>query len=242
MPTLHPTNEDPGESGVRGQRRSRRWALGVLAASAAGGAHLASALAQDEDTETDTEDEEAPILPNTVGELPTTGALRPGPIGMQPPQLAPVGAARPSIITIEQAGVDAEIETLHIIDGAMQNPTGPWVVSWYEETAELGSRGNVVLAGHINYWNVGDAVFANLADLQQGAEIVVSGEDDRAYTYAVEWVDIFDVAELTSGAIQDLVGPTPDSVLTLITCGGEFDYASGEYLSRTVARALLVEE
>jgi hypothetical protein len=30
-------------------------------------------------------------------------------------------------------------------------------------------------------------------------------------------------------------------VLTLITCGGEFDYASGEYLSRRVVRASLVE-
>ncbi|MDP8909336.1 MAG: class F sortase, partial [Chloroflexota bacterium] len=121
------------------------------------------------------------------------------------------------------------------------NPTGPWVVSWYEETAQLGTRGNVVMAGHINYWNVGDAVFANLVELQQGAEVVVSGEDDRAYTYAVEWVETFEVAELTSGAIQEVVGPTPESVLTLITCGGEFDYVSGEYLSRTVARALLVE-
>jgi hypothetical protein len=247
MPTSSqpPSSEQDAQKGRNsGQaHRSRRWALGAIAVSAVGAGRLLPVFAQDEDDETtEAEDIEAPIQPNTVGELPTTGALRPGPIGMEPPALAPVQATQPTTIVIEQAGVDAEIETLHIVDGVMQNPTGPWVVSWYQETAELGSRGNVVLAGHINYWNVGDAVFANLADLTQGAEAVVSGEDNRPYRYAVEWVETFEVAELTSGTIQDVVGPTAESALTLITCGGEFDYASGEYLSRTVARALLIEE
>jgi Sortase domain len=222
-------------------RHSRRWALAAIAVSAIGAGRLIPVIAQDDDESTEDEDIEEPILPNTVGELPTTGALRPGPVGAEPPALGPVRAARPTTIVIEQAGIDAEVETLNIVDGVMQNPTGPWVVSWYEETAELGTRGNVVLAGHINYWNVGDAVFANLAELQSGTEVVLSGEDGRPYRYAVEWVETFEVAELTSGTLQEVVSPTPESVVTLITCGGEFDYASGEYLSRTVARALLVE-
>ncbi len=46
---------------------------------------------------------------------------------------------------------------------------------------------------------------------------------------------------MTSGTITELVGQTEDPKLTLITCGGEFDYASGEYLSRMVVRAGLVE-
>ncbi len=246
MPTSLLPDDASRRSATAGDRRSRRWALGAIAVSALGAGRLLPTVAQDDGTATETATEtetdvEAAIQPNTVGELPTTGASRPGPVGAEPPTLAPVRATRPSVIIIEQAGVDAEIETLHIVDGVMQNPTGPWVVSWYEETAQLGTRGNVVMAGHINYWNVGDAVFANLAELQQGAEVVVSGEDDRAYPYAVEWVETFEVAELTSGTIQEVVGPTPESALTLITCGGEFDYASGEYLSRTVARALLVE-
>lgn len=244
MPTpLQPDSFDqPGPTVGRGRaRHSRRWALAAIAVSAIGAGRLIPVIAQDDDESTEDEDIEEPILPNTVGELPTTGALRPGPVGAEPPALGPVRAARPTTIVIEQAGIDAEVETLNIVDGVMQNPTGPWVVSWYEETAELGTRGNVVLAGHINYWNVGDAVFANLAELQSGTEVVLSGEDGRPYRYAVEWVETFEVAELTSGTLQEVVSPTPESVVTLITCGGEFDYASGEYLSRTVARALLVE-
>jgi len=245
MPTLmHPDTLDQDDPHTRRARvrRSRRWALAAIAVSAIGAGRLLPTLAQDDDESAEEEDIEEPILPNTVGELPTTGALRPGPVGAEPPALGPVRAARPTTIVIEQAGIDAEIETLNIVGGVMQNPTGPWVVSWYEETAELGTRGNVVLAGHINYWNVGDAVFANLAELQPDTEVVLSGEDGRPYRYAVEWVETFEVAELTSGTLQEVVSPTPEGALTLITCGGEFDYASGEYLSRTVARALLIEE
>ena len=235
---------DGADPRVASRRRTRRWALGVLGASLVGAARLVPTLAQEqgEGAASTPEAEEEAIQPSTVGELPTTGALRPGPVGMEPPAPASSQAATPASLQIEALGVDAEVETLNIVDGVMQNPTGPWVVSWYEETAGLGARGNVVMAGHIDYWNVGPAVFYELASLEPGAEVIVSGEDERTYTYAVEWVDTIELEELTSGAIQDLVGRTPDSVLTMITCGGEFDYASGEYLSRTVARAKLVEE
>ncbi|MBA2277060.1 MAG: class F sortase [Chloroflexia bacterium] len=239
MPTTNTPRRLDGE-GDRSRRRSRRWAIGILAAAAVGAGRLIPALAQDE--EGTPEAQESSIQPSTVGELPTTGALRPGPVGMEPPAPASARAARPVSLQIEVVGVDAEVETLNIVDGVMQNPTGPWVVSWYEETSGLGVRGNVVMAGHIDYWNVGPAVFYELANLEGGTEVIVSGEDDRAYTYAVETVETYELAELTSGAIQELVGRTPESFLTLITCGGEFDYASGEYLSRTVARARLVEE
>ena len=74
----------------------------------------------------------------------------------------------------------------------MQDPTGPWVVAWYENLGALGSIGNIVMAGHIDYWNVGPSVFYNLSTLQPGAEIVVTGEDGKAYPYAVEWVQQFD--------------------------------------------------
>ena len=45
---------------------------------------------------------------------------------------------------------------------------------------------------------------------------------------------------LTSGGLQDVVGPTDVPSVTLITCGGDFDYVNGEYLSRMVVRATLM--
>jgi hypothetical protein len=35
-------------------------------------------------------------------------------------------------------------------------------------------------------------------------------------------------------------GPVPDAELRLITCGGQFDYSTGSYLSNVVAYAVLV--
>ncbi|MDP9358774.1 MAG: class F sortase [Chloroflexota bacterium] len=179
----------------------------------------------------------APITSTQVGEMPTTGGMCPGPVGLNPPTATFSRGVLPSAIRIDKAQVDAEVETVEIVDGVMQNPTGPWVVSWYQETARLGEDDNTVMAGHVDYWDVGPAVFYNLKDLAEGDQIQVTGEDGTVYTYQVEWIKTYTVSELTPERIQEIVGPTDQPALTLITCGGEFDYATGEYLSRMVVRA-----
>jgi hypothetical protein len=173
------------------------------------------------------------IQPTGVGDVPSTGAKRPGPANvtlelLRTDVVAPVGLA------IEAAGIDAGIETLRVVDGAMQDPTGPWVVAWYENLGSLGTSGNVVMAGHIDYWNVGPAVFYNLSTLEAGDEIVVTGDDGKAYPFAVESVRQYDSASIP---LDEVAGPTEEQSLTLITCGGAFDYTNGHYLQRTVVRA-----
>ncbi len=177
------------------------------------------------------------IRPTGVGEVPSTGTRRPGPANvalerMQSDTVSPIGLA------IETAGVDAGIEALRVVDGAMQDPTGPWVVAWYENLGSLGTAGNIVMAGHIDYWNVGPAVFYNLSTLAPGDEIIVSGDNGKAYPFAVEWVRQYDSASIP---LDEVAGPTEEQSLTLITCGGTFDYANGHYLQRTVVRATRVE-
>jgi sortase (surface protein transpeptidase) len=80
-------------------------------------------------------------------------------------------------------------------------------------------------------------VFFNVKNLAQGDEVALTGSDSSIHTYAVESIETIGVEELTSGRIGELVGPKPGQVLTMITCGGEFDYVNGEYLSRTAIRA-----
>ncbi|MGH2615436.1 MAG: class F sortase [Thermomicrobiales bacterium] len=173
------------------------------------------------------------IQPTGVGAVPSTGASRPGPVDDVRNRII-VDVVAPVGLTIENAGIDAGIEALRVVNGAMQDPSGPWVVAWYENLGALGRIGNIVMAGHIDYWNVGPSVFYNLSTLQPGDDIVVSGEDGRAYPYAVEWVRQFDS---TSMPLDEVIGPTAGQSLTLITCGGAFDYANGQYLQRTVVRA-----
>lgn len=178
-----------------------------------------------------------PIESTRFGEMPTTGGMRPGPSGLiDPPQFTTPGAL-PVAIAIDKAQVNAQIETIEIVDGVMQNPTGPWVVSWYKETAKLGQIGNCVCAGHLDYWDVGPAVFYNIGLLAPGDTVDLTGDDGEVYTYAVDWNELYDAA---NAPIQDIVGPTDAENLTLITCGGPFDYANGEYLQRTVVRATRV--
>lgn len=168
----------------------------------------------------------------------TPGDFRAGPLGLNP---TADGGAAPVSIQIPDAGVDAEVERNQIVDGVMLDPSGPWVVSWYQETAQLGQMDNVVMSGHVDYWDVGPAVFWEVPNLPQGAQIKVAGEDGSTYTYEVEWVQDYEVSGLTPESINEIVGPTDYRSLTLITCGGEFNYDAGEYLSRTVIRARLVD-
>lgn len=161
-----------------------------------------------------------------------------GPLGLNP---AVGSTSMPVSIQIPDASVDAEVELNQIVDGIMLDPSGPYVVSWYEETGKLGEIDNVVMSGHIDYWEVGPAVFYTVAQLGEDALIQVAGDDGSTFTYAVEWVQEYDVAGLTDEAIGEIVGKTDYRALTLITCGGQFDRESGQYLSRTVVRARLVD-
>jgi hypothetical protein len=173
------------------------------------------------------------IRPTGVGDVPTTGASRPGPANVVQDRAA-AAAIDPVGLKIEAVGVDAGIEPLRVVDGAMQDPSGPWEVAWYENLGALGRIGNVVMAGHIDYWNVGPSVFYNLANVKAGDQIVVTGDDGKLYPYTVDWVRQYDSDAIP---LDEVAGPTNVQSLTLITCGGAFDYVNGHYLQRTVVRA-----
>jgi LPXTG-site transpeptidase (sortase) family protein len=171
-----------------------------------------------------------------TGEIPTTGGMRPGPVGQNPPTQRRRGVS-PVAIKIETAQVDSEIETLDIVNGVMQNPSGPYIVAWYRGTGKLGERNNVVMSGHVDYYNAPNAVFQYLGQLQVGDKIEVTGTNGDIYVYIVEWVKNYPIASLDQAAIDEIVGETDSEKLTLITCSGTFDANSGEYDNRFVVRA-----
>lgn len=181
----------------------------------------------------------------TGGTLPGWGSnsdkdLMAGPLGVT--QLGDPGEV-PVAISIPDADVDAEVEKNKIDNGQMLDPSGPWVVSWYQETGKAGDTRNyrnMVMSGHVDYWDVGPAVFRNLGSLQEGSLISVTGETGEVYTYSVSEVYLV-AASPSPEELAEIVEPKEDaSVLTIITCGGTFDYDKGEYESRTIVRATLV--
>jgi sortase (surface protein transpeptidase) len=181
-----------------------------------------------------------------LSEVPTTGARRPGPVILAASRVAapspePVEGVAPIALQVDSVGVDAPIELGNVTDGVMQDPSGPWVVSWYEPLGKVGEGGNVVMAGHVDYWNVGPAVFWDVRYLPEGDIIRVVGEDGKNYEYAVQWTQSYMADQLTPEVIQgEIVGDTGEETLTLITCGGEFNPDTGEYNQRWVVRANLI--
>jgi sortase (surface protein transpeptidase) len=171
------------------------------------------------------------------------GKQEAGPLGLNPVSMETVAKGEiPVAIVIPQADVDAEVERTKIVDGQMLDPSGPWIVAWYEGTGLPGEADNAVMSGHVDYWDVGPAVLRNVASLPEGAEITVLGANGGTFVYALEYIERVEVATLTPEKLQEIVGPTDYPALTIITCGGRFNYDAGEYYERDILRARLVNE
>jgi LPXTG-site transpeptidase (sortase) family protein len=153
---------------------------------------------------------------------PTATAVLPTPDG------APIAA-----LAIPKFDVDAPVVVRSVDSvGAMQTPDGPTDVAWYDFSAKPGFGSNAVFAAHVDYHNYGPAVFWHLKDLEFGDVIEVRLDDGAVYAYEVVSVEQLPVEDID---IDKIVGRTPREVITLITCGG--DWNGHEYTSRVVVRA-----
>jgi LPXTG-site transpeptidase (sortase) family protein len=159
----------------------------------------------------------------------------PGPTPTPSSQFPPGSNAAITRLVIEKAKIDAPIVTKGVsADGVMQSPDNASDVAWYDFSAHPGFGSNAVFAAHVDYIHVGEAVFWNLKDLQQGDLVRVQLADGTEYKYAVSFKQQFDAA---TAPVNDIVGPTPKETVTLITCGGTFDSSSHQYDKRLVVRA-----
>lgn len=147
-----------------------------------------------------------------------------------PPSDAPIAR-----LVIPAAEIDANV-VVRGVDAArvMQTPDNAYDTAWYDFSAMPGYGGNAVFSGHVDYVRVGKAVFWNLKDLEPGDEIDVRLTDGTVYKYAVTSKQQYDAA---TAPVDQIVGPTPNEVVTLITCSGTFNSASHQYDKRLVVRA-----
>lgn len=139
-------------------------------------------------------------------------------------------------LLIPKIGVDAPF-TYKVVgpDGQMPNPTGPNDIAYYDFSQWPGlgglpnAGGNVVMAGHVDYINVGPAVLWDMEKLVPGDVIEIRMKDGTLVQYQVEfnkWISPGD-ADWTS-----IVAGTADESITLITCTGEF--SAGHYDKRQI--------
>jgi LPXTG-site transpeptidase (sortase) family protein len=143
---------------------------------------------------------------------------------------------RPTHILIPGIKVDAKVEVLEIVDGALQDPSNGNDVAWYKETSHPGKKGNAVFAGHLNWYDMPEGVFFAIDQLKEGDEIFVRDQTCGQFRYVVEYAELVQVKDAD---MTKITGQSDDSMLTLITCGGTWDPSISEYRERTVVRALL---
>jgi LPXTG-site transpeptidase (sortase) family protein len=163
------------------------------------------------------------------------GRLQGLPQAWPTPQVTPVSNAPLARLVIPKIQVDAPVVTLGVDgEGVMQSPRSAFEVGWYDFTAQPGTGGNAVFSGHVDFVNVGPAVFWDLRKLGPGDLVEVRLADGTAYQYAV----VSDVSYPSDDApIADIVGPTGRDTVTLITCTGTFNRDVRQYSDRLVVRA-----
>ncbi len=163
-------------------------------------------------------------------EEPTAGPS-PTPTGQFPP-----GSTAPIVrLVIPSAEIDAPV-VVKGVDAArvMQAPDNAFDTAWYDFSAKPGFGGNAVFSGHVDYINVGKAVFWNIKDLNEGDQIDIHLDDGTVYRYAVNFKQQYDAA---TAPVEEIVGATPTETVTLITCSGTFNSATHQYDKRLVVRA-----
>jgi LPXTG-site transpeptidase (sortase) family protein len=186
------------------------------------------------------------LLPATAvlaQELPptdsATSAVVPDAVGQQAPPseaVAPLQVA-PVVLKIPALGVDASVFPTGLEeDGAMGVPADPDTVVWWSLGSGTGVPGNVVLAAHVD-WGGRLRVFGLLHTLATGDQVVVVDEQLREFTYEIVWSRWYEADETD---LEPVFGNNGQPELTLITCGGQFDPATRQYLSRLVVRAVQV--
>jgi Sortase domain len=146
----------------------------------------------------------------------------------------------PLSVDIPAIGVHSQLLSLGVnANGTIQVPsltTSAGEAAWFKYSATPGEIGAAVIEGHVDSYQ-GPAVFFRLGALHPGDSIDVTLADGVTAIFRVTGVRQYLKAEFPAKTIY---GATDYASLRLITCGGDFDYATGHYLSSTVVFASLV--
>jgi hypothetical protein len=165
---------------------------------------------------------------------PSLAALR-----GRPPLVLP--ASIPKSIEIPAIGVRSSLLQLgQAEDGSLAvPPAGAHYdqAGWYRYSPTPGAMGPSVIVGHIDSKRSGPSVFFRLGDLRAHDTVRVARADGSVAVFAVDAVRRYHKAEFPT---QLVYGNTDHAALRLVSCGGPFDRASGQYLDNVVVTASLV--
>ena len=145
-------------------------------------------------------------------------------------------------LILPSAGIRAAVVEVGLTpDGAMGSPDNPFVVGWFDRSAVPGQLGNALLGGHRDYQdregNVDVGVCWKLDETRVDDQLLMFDQSTNRY-YVYDIVEIANIRPESKEAVKYL-SQTRESVVTLITCSGDFDDETHSYAERIVVVALL---
>jgi Sortase domain len=146
-------------------------------------------------------------------------------------------AVPPVRIRIPAIGVDMGVQPEGLAEGgAMALPPNPADAAWYRYGSWPGSaEGATVIAAHVDSLEYSLGPLARLPEATAGTEVFVTGADGQEHRYLVQDGGMTRKPEVNWDAVFDRSGPAR---LTIVTCGGEFDYNRRTYLDNVVVNAV----
>jgi hypothetical protein len=161
---------------------------------------------------------------------PPRAVLPPEPEPTPVAELPPLPTGAPARVVIDAIGVDAALVELGLEDsGAMEVPDFG-LAGWYAQGPPPGHPGPAVIAAHVDS-RAGPDVFHRLRELAPGVEVVVHYNRGDEVVFLVGSSEQVPKDELPGARIWPL---TADRLLTLITCGGEFDRDARHYRDNVI--------
>ena len=168
---------------------------------------------------------------------PAAGESAPGLWVAAPTAPAPPAPAPPVEVDIAGIGVVAAIDAVGVSgDGSMVIPRDAHRVGWYRHGAAPGSAsGSAVIAGHVDSRRQGRGAMFELRNVQVGDPVRVRLADGTVLGYRIIARELLAKAALPLTELFSRAGPHR---LTLITCGGDYDPATGGYQDNVVVTAV----
>jgi len=166
-------------------------------------------------------------------------AERTRPLGSALVSPLPAPAPRPIGLIVDSLGIssapiiDVGVES----NGEMEIP-GATEIGWYRFGPTPGEPGSAVLAAHIAF-NGRDGVFRDLDEVEVGDIVEVLYDDGSTSRFQITVTAQYAKDELPVDRIFSKDG---DPVLTLITCGGDFNRSLRSYSDNVVAYAEPIDD
>jgi hypothetical protein len=175
-----------------------------------------------------------PLVSAAPAPTPTGRPLR-AMLGRRSPAL---DRSPPTKIVIPSINLRAALDTVGLRpDGTIETPPYERAhrAAWYRLGPTPGERGAAVLVGHVDSKKA-VAVFWYLTRIARGDEIQVTREDRRTALFTVTSIEEFTKTAFPTDRVY-AGSDTPR--LRLVTCGGRWDPARGEYQDNVVVFATL---